>query len=294
MYFIVEDCPKGLCNSMWAGLNIYAYCLQHCYSVSIPAFEKHQKLFDLKKLLFSLNQPNIHKILYINKRPWYLNKFFLDIIGLKSKKISDSYSIIEKLFNIRRIKSWKELSENSNKHFIENREFIRTKIFPYSTKIEKINSLFSNDNSPVLGMHLRGGDYRDWRNGKYFFNEDLFINFITKYLDQNVNRKCFIATNESKWSEILIDNFGEKIIIGGDEISDLWGLANSNWIIGPPSTFSMFASFWKNTPLRIMLSPKDYNDLFMPEDHILALNIFSSGKHLIDENGIDFKLESNV
>ena len=190
MYFIVEDCPKGLCNSMWAGLNIYAYCLQHCYSVSIPAFEKHQKLFE-------------------------------------------RYSIIEKLINIRRIKSWKELSENSNKHFIENREFIRTKIFPYST-----------------------------------------------------------ATNENKWSEILIDNFGEKIIIGGDEISDLWGLANSNWIIGPPSTFSMFASFWKNTPLRIMLSPKDYNDLFMPEDHILALNIFSSGKHLIDENGIDFKLES--
>lgn len=292
MYFIVEDCPKGLCNSMWAGLNIYAYCLQHCYSVSIPAFEKHHKLFNLKELLLSSNQPGLQDYLYINKRPWYLNKKILDIIGIKSKKISDSYSFIEKLLNIRRIKSWKELSQNSNKHFIENREFIRSKIFPYSIVIDKINSLFPNDNSQVLGMHLRGGDYRYWRNGNYYFNEDLFINFITNYLEQDVNRKCFIATNEKKWSELLIDNFGEKIIIGGDPITDLWGLANSNWIIGPPSTFSMFASFWKNTPLRIMLSPQDFNDLVMPKDHIIALNMFSCGKHLVDENGINFKLES--
>ena len=56
----------------------------------------------------------------------------------------------------------------------------------------------------------------------------------------------------------------------------------------------MFASFWKNTPLKIILASEDFNDLSMPKDYIIALNIFSSGKQLIDENGIDFKLESNA
>ena len=290
MHFIVEDCPKGLCNSMWAGLNIYSYCLKNSHTANIPAFDKHQKLFDLK---LSTNKSNLPKDIYLKNRAWYFNKKILDILGIKSKKISDPHSVLEKLFSIRRIKSWKELSNNSNKHFIENSEYLRTKIFPYSSKVEKINLLFPNDNSPVLGMHLRGGDYSEWRNGKYFFNENIFIGFISEYLEQNSNRKCFIATNEKEWAEILIDNFGERIIIGGDEITDLWGLANSTWIIGPPSTFSMFASFWKNTPLRIMLSPNDYNNLLMPKDHIIALNIFSSGNHLVDQNGLDFELISN-
>jgi len=291
MYFIVEDCPKGLCNSMWAGLNIYAYCVEYGYSVTVPALKKHQNLFDLNKF-FLPNQLTPHNNLYINKRPWYLNKFFLNIVGIKFKQIIDSFSFMEKLFNIRRIKSWKEIAENnSNKYFIKNRDFIRTNIFPQSNKIKKMNSLFLNDKTYILGIHLRGGDYRYWRNGKYFFNENLFINYISKYLEQDVNRKCFVATNEKKLSEILVNNFGKKIIIGGDEITDLWGLANSNWIIGPPSTFSMFASFWKNTPLKIILASEDFNDLSMPKDYIIALNIFLSGKRLIDQNGIDFKLK---
>ena len=49
-------------------------------------------------------------------------------------------------------------------------------------------------------------------------------------------------------------------------IEDLYTLAGCDYIIGPPSTFSQWASYYGNKPIKI---------LFNPDDHIKDLSEFA-------------------
>ena len=282
MHYIIEDLPKGLCNSLWGALYVYAYALNNNHTVYIPALKEHSNKIEFNELI------NVKKNIFIENKYPYLNKLLFKVLNIKTKNMDAEFSQFENLFKIRKINSWKEILNNSNKDFIINRNYIRSQILPKKNDINKIKLKFSNDYE-ILGLHLRGGDYKNWRKGTFYFDENIFMPFIDDWLNKKDKRKCFIATNEEKWKINLINYFGDKIITSDNVIQDLWGLSKSNWIIGPPSTFSQFASFWNNTPIRFILKKDDYQKLTLPKSYIIALNIFSSGSKLSGhQNGLDF------
>ena len=114
-----------------------------------------------------------------------------------------------------------------------------------------------------------------------------------KIIDKNkcIQYKYFLTDSSFKFDLIIMMGFtfGDKVITSDNVIQDLWGLSKSNWIIGPPSTFSQFASFWNNTPIKFILKKDDYQRLTLPNSYIIALNMFSSGSVLSGhQNGLDF------
>ena len=90
-----------------------------------------------------------------------------------------------------------------------------------------------------IGLHIRRGDYADWRDGKYFFKDEYWINLIKTFdLDGSV---IWIFSND------LAEVFKDELIGLGCEISkgdadeDFIRLMCMDEVFGPPSSYSTLA-----------------------------------------------------
>ena len=101
----------------------------------------------------------------------------------------------------------------------------------------------------IIGVHIRQGDYRRWREGKYFFPVSRYAEWMRELLVQFPGRKVsFLVCSDGARSN---EEFaGLPVVISrNNPIEDLYSLAKCNYILGPLSTFSQWASFHGNTPL---------------------------------------------
>ena len=110
-------------------------------------------------------------------------------------------------------------------------------------------------NSILIGVHFRRGDYLNFCGGAYYFSIDFFEQIIYQLNSELVklNKKVVFLLCSNEDTNIEIADI--KIIRmpnGANMIDDLYGLSECDYILGPPSTFSMWASFYGRVPLFIM------------------------------------------
>ena len=135
-----------------------------------------------------------------------------------------------------------------NKH----RDFIINYFKPleiYRDSTEKVIAPLKNKFETVVGIHIRRGDYKNFLGGKYFYE----IETYKKALENIANIFGHDSTAFVVCSNEDIDlNFfsGLNVFKGpGHFVADLHSLSLCDYIAGPPSTFSMWASFYGNKPL---------------------------------------------
>lgn len=110
-----------------------------------------------------------------------------------------------------------------------------------------------------LGVHIRRGDYARWMDGKYFFDDAVYANYIKAFMDMNKGKDIavYISTNdatvsEEKFRELCgIENIFK---LNGNPAEDLCMLSLCDDVIGPPSTFSLVAVMYRDEPLHWMFS----------------------------------------
>lgn len=85
--------------------------------------------------------------------------------------------------------------------------------------------------------------------GKYFFQDAVYSGYMKKLesLFPNCKVKFLICSNE-KINEISFSNFNISLGLN-HELLDLYSLAQCDFLIGPPSTFTNWASIYGNVPL---------------------------------------------
>ena len=112
-------------------------------------------------------------------------------------------------------------------------------------------------NAILVGVHIRRGDYIDFENGKFFYSDEVYkdkINQLKKlFFDLEKDINFIICTNDNSVhsSELLS---GVDIIHNrGSDLSDLCILSFCDYIVGPPSTFSGWASFYGSVPLAYIM-----------------------------------------
>jgi hypothetical protein len=101
----------------------------------------------------------------------------------------------------------------------------------------------------VIGVHIRQGDYAGWRGGKYFFPVSQYANWMLELAEQFPEYKvAFLVCSDGprKAEEFP----GLSVAFGpGIPVQDLYALAQCDYIMGPVSSFSQWASFYGNKPL---------------------------------------------
>jgi hypothetical protein len=118
---------------------------------------------------------------------------------------------------------------------------------PYRSNVRKIIASCRENVDILIGVHLRKGDYKDWQRGKYFYSDNVYFNIMKQIANQFDRSVGFLLCSNER---IDLEHFkGLKCYRGGMHfIEDLYSLAKCDYIIGPPSTFSLWASFYGNKP----------------------------------------------
>jgi len=108
----------------------------------------------------------------------------------------------------------------------------------------------------VVGVHIRHGDYRTWREGKCFFPASQYGTWMKELGEQFEGcRTAFFVCSDEPRNEREFP--GLRVGLGaGSAAGDLCALARCDYILGPVSTFSMWASFYGNKPLFLIRDGK--------------------------------------
>ncbi len=147
----------------------------------------------------------------------------------------------------------------------------------YVRRAEKLISGLRRSSDLLIGVHVRRGDYREYRNGQYYFDDATYRRVMEELAEQRSDKQVrfFLCSNEP----IELDNFAGLPVFtlpSAAGIEDLHALSLCDYIFGPPSTYSMWASYYGQVPLQFITEGKDALALekFSP---IVSQNTFANG-----------------
>lgn len=154
--------------------------------------------------------------------------------------------------------------EMLSKHKLAIRQYfqpLKTHQFNVTHLISKIRQ----QTDVIIGVHIRQGDYLQHQNGKYFYNTKTYIKVMESVLDLFPKQKVtFLICTNQKQAESDLRHlpciFGKNHII-----EDMYSLAECDYILGPPSSYSMWASFYGERPLYMI---RDINKALTIADFI--------------------------
>ena len=103
-----------------------------------------------------------------------------------------------------------------------------------------------------LGVHIRRGDYATWQEGKFFYSDEQFLALIRQFLALHPGSSVFICGNDPSLDQELYRRElpgTELLFPKGNPAEDLYVLSECDYLIGPPSTFSLTAAMYHDAAL---------------------------------------------
>jgi hypothetical protein len=104
----------------------------------------------------------------------------------------------------------------------------------------------------LVGVHIRQEDYRSWKNGIHFYETERYVQWMREVVASHPDTKVvFVVCASDVLDEALFR--GISYLKGpGFPAGDLHALSLCDKIIGPPSTFSAWASYHGGVPLCVL------------------------------------------
>ena len=124
---------------------------------------------------------------------------------------------------------------------------------PVKAKMQKVEQ-GSTGSIVRLGVHIRRGDYRIFHDGKYLYDDEVYQRHIRRFMMLHPGKAIhvYIATNDP---EVKESSYQEQCLgahvhcLGGSSPEDLFMLSECDYLIGPPSTYSLVAAMYRDIPL---------------------------------------------
>jgi hypothetical protein len=139
-------------------------------------------------------------------------------------------------------------NESFRKHSALIRSYFRP-IPPIESDVDAFLSKSRSDADLLVGIHIRQGDYAQHAGGMLHYETSEYRSLMDSALKVFPDRNLkFIVCSNTPQSSAMFE--GLRWTMGpGDEIRDLMALAGCDYIIGPASTYSQWASFYGEVPL---------------------------------------------
>jgi hypothetical protein len=113
------------------------------------------------------------------------------------------------------------------------------------------------DRRLVVGVHVRQRDYRRFKDGRFFYSHEQYRRaMVSAQAAFGSSEVAFLVCSDAPIPE---GSFGGLDVTPGPghEVEDLYALAHCDRIIGPPSTYNRWASFWGDVPLAVIDDPDE-------------------------------------
>lgn len=133
------------------------------------------------------------------------------------------------------------------------------------------NHQISPPKTKTLGVHIRRKDYKQFLNGRFYFSHTTYLSWIDHARTLIGDVEIIFFSNDPTYVAEHLREHGR--IFNGTAKEDLAMLSHCDYILGPPSTFSMWASFIGHKPAMHMYQYRPTpTDTFVPWQKLLAYN----------------------
>ena len=243
---IICDAPGQTCNRLWTYVASVAQCIAEKKKMTILFFD--WTIEDFPNLLHC---PFIYFPLW---HKWYLERGngWNNYKGLTWKVThNETWDKVFKFFGC--TKGWYTM--NDIRYLSQTKKELQKIFQPRKEIVDKAESMIKNmrkSSDVIIGVHIRHGDYKTWRDGRYYYTIEEFHQFMTRIQRLYNSKKIafFISSNADFSLDSFIgcncSRFGKE---PSGDILDLYTLSLCDKIIGPWSTYSRWASFIGDVPL---------------------------------------------
>lgn len=285
---IISDLRGQLCNRIFltaygmaiangSGQRLIDFSLNE-YAALFPA-TRRMKLFEWPYKVLRLLVRAIVKTL------WRLpigRTFIIDVTYQNSEQCSPGNAnfmakIKRRRLTFIRVAGYFDLS----KIVLPETETIRAKFAPDPeiTRMARAHATAARRGADVLiGIHIRRRDYDMHLNGKHFYP----VKFYREAMDQMVRilpgkKTAFLICSDEA---LPMDLFSPlQVMMGpGTVLGDLYGLAECDYLLGPPSTYSLWAAFYGRKPIFQMFRkevPSHLEQFMVPDGHFECYDLNS-------------------
>lgn len=275
---IICDAPGQTCNRLWTYVASVAQCIAERKKMVILFYD--WTIEDFPNLLHC---PFIYFPLW---HKWYLEhgNGWNNYKGLTWKVTH--HKTWDKIFKVLGCtKGWQTRTDT---RYIQQTLPELKRIFqPKPEIVEKGNRIIKQlkeETDIVVGVHIRRGDYATWNEGRFFYELEEYYQFMLRIQELYKDKKVgfFISSNEDFSLEIFKQckccRFGKE---PSGAILDLYTLSICDYIIGPFSSYSRWASFIGEVPLCFLETREQQftNESF---SKIVDYFHFENGKTILD------------
>jgi len=234
-------------NRLFQSIHFEAFCKEHNVDFTNPTFS------DMRKYYFPNSSTNwrfnfiLQKFPVIFKIMKKLN--LVKVVSFDSENQNNITELLALLSSQPRrlfVSGWAfrvhELTKKYQNYFI-SKYSLREEYFKNNILLDKINKLKESDKI-VVGVHIRRGDYKYYMESKYYFDDNVYIKYmekIKKEIDVKYNKKYgfIIFSNEN----LSISENEYTFISNNEWYVDHMLMSKCDFLLGPPSTFTMWASY---------------------------------------------------
>jgi hypothetical protein len=105
-----------------------------------------------------------------------------------------------------------------------------------------------------IGLHIRQGDYKNWRKGQFFFTLAQYRSVLERLVTR-LSQDFVIQIYSNGTIDLSVFQGLPVEKKAGDIAADLQSMAQCDFLLGPPSSFSLWASFIGQVPLYFIEHP---------------------------------------
>lgn len=267
---------EQLCNRIWAFLPSLAYALHYNKKIwMFWAFKPYMDLFPNLRCC-----PNVRS--YCEKREFQYRRLFYRLWKFYDKYLMQkkSYRKISNKIPIIFSSGWDGREDPS--FIIEEKERIIELFRPQQKIIDLVSSKIDKSSGICyVGVHVRRGDYENFFDGRFYYDIPYYyylMDKLYKLLKVNYEKIKFVICSNCDFNMVSLDLLSDVSFTKNDlirfehanGITDLYALSRCDYIMGPPSTFSQWASFYGGGKLRFIKS-KDVVELDLSDFETVKL-----------------------
>lgn len=114
--------------------------------------------------------------------------------------------------------------------------------------------------SIALGLHIRRGDYSTFYNGRFFYTDEQYALFAERFakLFSGKAVTVYICGNDpglnQEWFRKRLPSL-KVVFPAGNQVEDLCLFSHCDYLIGPPSTYTLVAALYRDLPLYWVKDP---------------------------------------
>jgi hypothetical protein len=285
--------PGQLGNSLFLFANFLACAIENNFKIANPAFDEYAEYFETTARDFFCRYPSRASLWKGNR--WTRKIFFsfnyyltrlLVRSGINTRLVRaialdwdeqvrlDSPDFLARARSTRLLFAQGWLFRDGT-NFNKQADAIRAFFEPlevFQHNVERLIRSAREDCDLLVGVHIRHGDYKRFLDGKYFYEVHEYARLMEKVEEMHPNRRVkFLICSNVKQSAADFTRF--NFIFGNDHlIEDVYSFARCDLLVGPPSTYTMWAAFYGHVPL-YMIEDIEREPLFDRTQSFLAASI---------------------